>query len=51
MRAMSVFPRLRRALVLRPMIMYMRMRVWMTVDHVTMAVLMIVGMSMWMLMC
>ena len=51
MRAMSVFPRFRRAFVFGPMIVHMRMRMRMrmTVDHVAMAVLMIVGVGVLML--
>ena len=50
MRAMSVFPRFRRAFVFRPMIVHMRVCMRMTVDEVAMAVLMIVGMAVRMLM-
>jgi hypothetical protein len=50
MRAMGVFPRFRRAFVFRPMIVRMHMRMRMTVNHVTMAMLVVVGMAVGVLM-
>jgi len=50
MRAMSVFPRFRRAFMFRPMIVHMRVCMRMTMDQVAMAVLVIVGVGMGMLM-
>ena len=50
MRAVNVFCRFRATFVFRPMIVHMRMCMRMTVDHVAVAVLMIVGMGVEMLM-